>query len=700
MPKNHSRTAIDRHGGGLPPARCWLFSLLIVASTAFAGEPPATDLGAAVQPHEVESGSLLLEAGGTQTLHPAPTVDTKVQMRITGMVARVSVQQTFTNPSSQWVNGLYVFPLPENAAVDHMWLTMGERRIEGQIKQRQEARKIFNKAKAAGKKASLIDQERPNIFTNRVANIGPSEIISVTIEYQQTLSYEKGRFSVRFPMTVGIRYIPGTAVLSEFDGGGWAYNTDQVPDASTITPPVTNVGEGYDNPVDLSVELHVGFPVTQIASPYHDVRIEDLGRHSYRIELEKAVRADRDFVLFWRPKPELAPRAALFTEDKHGETYGVMMLIPPETEWARQSVLPKELIYVVDTSGSMSGTSIKQAKQALLYGLDRLSERDSFNVVQFNSYTHALSPRAMPVTPENLARARRYVQALQANGGTEMAGALNTVLDGSEAPNHVRQVIFLTDGSVGNEAQLFEIINERLGDSRLFTVGIGSAPNSYFMREAASIGRGTFTYIGNVTEVGEEMDALFDKLQYPVLANVGLDWSSGGDSNYWPNPIRDLYIHEPLIVSFKLERPEASVTLSGLMAGKAWRKGLPIDGSGTGKGLDVLWARNKIASLSQQVSRGVPRDEIKTAITELGLKHHIVTRHTSLVAVEVSPSRPPEANAKDASIPLKKPQGWEMRTPPGRLPQTATPMLLYLLLGAMLSLLALVVRRNAAASGV
>ena len=534
-----------------------------------------------------------------------------------------------------------------------------------------------------------------------MANIGPGESIVVTIEYQQTLNYDKGRFSVRFPMTIGIRYIPGSRRVAGFDGGGWAFNTDQVPDASTITPPVTEAGHDHDNPVSISVELNTGFPLAQVLSPYHKIRTQHVGQHRYRIEFaDGVVSANRDFELFWIPEPQYAPRAALFTQEKDQELYGLLMMIPPESEWAEQTALPREVIYVIDTSGSMSGTSIAQAKEALLFGLERLQSDDAFNVVQFNSSTHKFAPAAVPATATNLAGAKAYVLALRANGGTEMAGALGAVLHGTDDASRVRQVVFLTDGSVGNEKRLFTIIHNQLGDSRLFTVGIGSAPNSYFMREAATIGRGTYTYIGSVQEVRAKMRDLFEKMQYPVLSNITLEWPNGSTMDSWPDPVRDLYIHEPLVVSFKLAERESALRVLGRMNGAARSTELPVDASGGAEGLDVLWARNKIRSLEQQTSRGAPRDEIKAAITDLGLEHHIVTAYTSLVAVDVTPTRHADALARNAAVPAKKPHGWEMQIPQARLPQTATPAALHMLVGLMLalaSMLARTFRRPAAA---
>lgn len=675
-----------------------LLLLCLAAPVLPAGAAPG-DFGVHVSPEEVGAGSLLLEADEAGALRPAPTVDTTVTMKIAGMVARVSVTQSFSNPGADWVNGVYVFPLPDDAAVDRLRMLVGERVIEGQIAERETARRTYDQARADGRKASLVEQQRPNLFTNRVANIGPGETVTVTIAYQQTVHYDKGRFSLRFPMTTGIRYIPGTAVPDGFDGGGWAYNTDEVPDASAITPPVTAAGEGHDNPVSLAITLDTGFPLAALDSTYHPVTARETAPHRHTITLAGGtVPANRDFELSWTPVPQHAPRAALFTQAGEDVHYGLLMLVPPEGEWAQKTALPREMIYVIDTSGSMHGTSIVQAREALGLGLAELKNGDSFNVVEFNSTTRKFSPQALPATPANLARAQRWVAALDANGGTEMAGALRAVLNGSDDPARVRQVVFLTDGSVGNEEALFGIIHQRLGDSRLFTVGIGSAPNTYFMREAAAAGRGTFTHIGDVHEVGATMGALFAKLAWPVLSNLELSFADGGQVDYWPNPLRDLYVHEPLVVSFRTDSAIRGLRVSGSLHGADWSAELPASPGAGAEGLDVLWAREKIRSLEQQRARGTPAGEIRAAITALGLAHHIVTAHTSLVAVDVTPTRPAGTTSGDAAVPAKKPHGWEMNAPGVRLPQTATPAALHGVFALLAALgAALLGRRRTAA---
>ena len=599
-------------------------------------------------------------------------------MTISGLIARVTVRQSFTHDGQGWVNGIYAFPLPEQSAVDHLRMRVGERIIEGQIAERQQARATFAQAQRAGKKASLVEQQRPNLFTTRVANIGPAETVEVTIEYQQTVAYEAGWFSLRFPMTIGVRYIPGLRPVDGFDGGGWSYNTDEVPDASTITPLVTAAGAGHHNPVAITVDLDAGIPVALIQSLYHTITQTELGPHRYRLELDQnTVPADRDFVLRYRPEPNHAPRAAFFRQEVDGQRYGLLMLVPPEANWARQNAAAREVVFVIDTSGSMGGGSIEQARAALIAGFTRLKSGDRFNVVQFNSRTDALWPHPMPVTAPYLDEARRYVEGLRADGGTEMAGALQAVLDGSHEHQGIRQVVFITDGAVGNEQTLLELIDQRLGGARLFTVGIGSAPNAYFMREAAHVGRGTFTYIGDVAEVRSTMNELFAKLEFPVLSDIALVTDQQAVELY-PDPLPDLYVNQPLVASLRLTAGE-TIELSGLLAGQPWSTSVPVDRGGDANGLDVAWARQKIASLERSLARGANWDEVREEITAIGLDYHLVTRHTSLIAVDRTPTRPAHADARDANVPNKMPAGWTMAAAGPRLPQTASPMFAHLL---------------------
>ena len=650
------------------------------------GEEP-TPLEGTIGLSDVKQGRLLFRTGQAGRFIPAPTLKTDVQITVTGVIARAIVTQEFTNPGKDWAEGIYVFPLPETAAVDHLRMKVGERIIEGQIKERGEAKKVYEQAKQEGKRASLVEQERPNIFTTSIANIAPRDRITIEIEYQETVRFDQGAFLLRFPMVVGPRYIPGTPVLVEDQaqaGQGMALDTDRVPDASRVTPPFEQPAYGSINPVSLSVDLAPGFPLGKLESASHPILIipESDGRRHITLR-QDTVPADRDFQLTWQPAPGQNPTATVFTQQEQGATYAFMMVMPPATVGKEPVGLPRETIFIIDTSGSMSGTSIEQARAALLMALPRLTSRDTFNVIEFNSIVHALFPAPQPVSTATMRKAIKFVDRLVANGGTEMLPALTQALKAPADAQRIQQVIFLTDGQVGNETELFELIRQRLGPRRLFTVGIGSAPNSHFMRKASEFGRGTFTHIGNVNEVKEKMDALFRKLEHPVLTEIRLEGTGLDGAELFPSRIPDLYDGEPIIVAIKHPSLPDEVTIQGKEGSTPWKVTLSLKQSQPRDGLSVYWARQKIAALMDQERSGQDDATLRQAVLDVALPHHLVSKYTSLVAVDVTPVRPIDKSLIGHTMKTNLPDGQDSQAMLG-LPKTGTNGQIQLLFGLLL----------------
>jgi Ca-activated chloride channel family protein len=643
--------------------------------------------------NDVTSGSVLLRTEKQGQYRLAPILKTDVHMRVNGMLVRTRVVQRFKNPGQDWLEGIYVFPLPDKAAVDHLRMRIGDRIIDGKIKERQEAKKIYTQAKQSGRKASLIEQERANIFTTSIANIGPDETISIEIEYQQTLHLDKDRLRLRFPLVVAPRYIPGSRLDVEeqvkgFSGIGWAQNTDQVTDASRITPPVVHPRQFKLNPVTLRVDLNAGFAIDDIQSTYHRINREVQSATRMVLTLQdKQVPADRDFELVWKPHSGHLPNAALFSERKGEENYLMLMIMPPDAEQTRHQVLDREVIYVIDTSGSMGGTSIRQARRALQYAIKDLKPGDYFNVIQFNSVTSRLYQQSVPADQVHKDEALQYVQSLNASGGTEMATALHAALERSSESGRLRQVVFLTDGSIGNEDALFRIIKDKLADSRLFTVGIGSAPNSHFMHKAAQFGRGTYTYIGKIEEVDQKMSALFRKIQMPVLSNLEVQWPENTKVEMWPERLPDLYAGEPIVLTAKLPVQQGTVTVKGQRLQQNWQISVPLYNEQQSQGVAVLWAREKIAHLMDRLREGVGADVIKKGVTDLALEHHLVSRYTSLVAVDVTPARTATEKHVTKAAKVNLPADWQHNKVFAALPQTAAGSYRDLLLGLLLTLL-------------
>jgi Ca-activated chloride channel family protein len=619
-----------------------------------------------VTPGEVRSGALLLKSENDRYVE-APLVGTDVDVSVSGPTARARVTQIFHNPTDGWVEAVYVYPLPAGGAVDTLKMVVGKRVIAGEIKDRKTAREVYEQAKSAGRKASLIEQERPNIFTNSVANIGPPETVVVQIEYQEPVRQSGNEFSLRVPLVVAPRYIPDPIVQTvDFghDGHGWGHaQNDPVPDRDRITPPVLDPRQHAPvNPVTLSVRLQAGFPLGEVKSHHHVVKTEAVSEDTRIVTLaEGPAPADRDFELTWKPVESAAPAVGLFREHLGDGDYLLAFVTPPVvTPTGGEQPRPREIVFVIDNSGSMGGASIVQAKASLIYALGRLKPSDRFNVIRFDNTYDVLFSDTVTADAGHVAQAKAFVSALKANGGTEMVPAMNAALaDRHSDANTVRQVVFLTDGEIGNEQQLFDTIAGMRGRSRVFMVGIGSAPNSFLMTRAAELGRGAFTHIGSGDQVEERMRGLFGKLESPAVTNLTATFSDS-EADATPGILPDLYRGEPLIVAAKVGALSGTLEIKGTIGDRPWVVTLPLAGAAEGQGLSKLWARRKItdAEVARTLRKLTP-EEADQRILALALEHHLVSRLTSLVAVDQTPSRPDGERLTRADVPLNLPAGWE-----------------------------------------
>ncbi len=666
--------------------------LLFVAQAARATDFPT-----------VGAGTLLYtSAGGVYA--STPPLSTDIQISIAGVVARVSVVQRFANTGGEFTEAVYALPLPDDAAVDRLTMKIGDRVVEGEIREREAAEHVYSAARAAGQRASLVRQNAPNLFTTAVANIAPGEAIEITIEYLQTARFDNGEFSLRVPMTYTERYgVDTLAEPSRLDaladsgltrGANSAFAASAV--GSTFSgarvagypaPPVSaatgDAGDASRAAPPLEAGVHVAlapaFPLVDVVTRGHDSRV-DVGRDVYNIEtVTPRVPMDHDLVIAWRPVVGPKPTVAALSETVGDTTYALLMLLPPQNTlgWRTQ---PRELICVVDTSGSMAGQSISQAKTALANALDRLTPADRFNVIQFNSWTSQLYPESVPLTAESRAQALEWVAGLQANGGTEMEPALRAALEPPAPQGYLRQVIFMTDGGVADETQLFRVIKSDLHDARLFTIGIGSAPNSFFMRKAAQYGRGTFTYVGSTADVEDSMRELFEKLEHVALTDVLVDWPAAAE--LYPPQVPDLYAGEPLVVAASFPSGDGKpveLTAFGRVAGAPWQQAVTADTVAL-RGISTLWARRKIEHALDSRVDGVSAELIRKIVLDVALEHKIVSPYTSFVAVDREPARSSSQTLGRRSVANMAPAGQTAVA----VPQTATPAPLLRALGTLL----------------
>ena len=601
--------------------------------------------------NESESGSMIFKFDGLPSIMQI-ALDTRVQMDITGNINRVIVEQSFTNPSNDWAEGVYVFPLPEDSAVNQLRMYVDDRVIEGQIHKKEEAKKIYTKAKNEGKSASLVEQQRPNIFTTSVANIAPGGTITVAIEYLQSVQIDNNTYSIRFPMVVGDRYIPGMPIKTSNNAMGVSLDTHEVDDASKITPPSESIisaltGRKFTTylPVQIEINLRSGFELESLESSYHKINKIQIDNQTQHILLVEGYEADRDFELTWSPIQTDEPEISLFAQKNDEDVYLLLMATPPSKEVFKKNKRSRELIFVIDSSGSMSGSSMNNAKTALNKAIKRLDSKDRFNIIDFDSNFTPLFDSAMPAIGMNKHAASKFIRRLDADGGTEMLNPISYALssEDSNSENFLRQIVFITDGQAGNEKAILSKVEYEIGDNRFFTVGIGSAPNSYLLKKLADFGRGAFTFIGSSQEINQKMNDLFIKLESPALTDITVNFPPGINAELASDLIYDLYAGETITAVFKMNAIPNSLEITGKTINSDYIKNISINPSENTLGIDTLWARSKIEYLTDIHNNAYTtrtRNLSRRDITSLALEYHLVSSFTSLVAVDITPVRP------------------------------------------------------------
>ncbi len=608
---------------------------------------------------QTEGGLMLRASEGEVAANiPAVRLGTDIVADVSGQTARVTVTQAFRNTSDQWMEATYLYPLPDNGAVDTLKMVVGSRIFEGVIKPKEIAQEMYEEAKENGQKAALVQQHRPNMFRNSIANVGPGETVLVQIEFQAPITQVAGDYSLRMPLVVGPRYIAGGA------NTGSLLNAAVLAGASDLTAPtadpdmVARAGGGL-NPVSITVNLDPGFTAEAISSPYHAVNVDGSGATRTITLADGAVPANRDFELRWSAAGD-APSLGLFRQS-HSELDYVMATITPPSVQRVGEAPSREMVFVIDNSGSMAGESMPAARRSLLYALETLRPQDRFNIIRFDDTMTELFASSVAASDRNIARAKTFTHGLEAEGGTEMLPALAAALEDnhSRSGDPLRQIIFLTDGSLSNEAAMMEEISQNRGRSRVFMVGIGSAPNTFLMRRMAEAGRGTFTHIGMGEESEAQMQRLLNRLAQPVATNLTAS-VEGGNIDFTPRDLPDLYAGEPLVLLGRTRHLQGTLTVSGMIDGERWSRNVELGDAAQSDVVAKLWANRRIAEVeAERWSGQMSHDLADTAIEELGMDFHLVTSRTNLIAVDDTPSRPDGAMLTREELPLLLPAGWD-----------------------------------------
>ena len=639
---------------GLTLVIIFILSISVPLRAEYSPKQPSINLD------DVESGQLLMRSGNK--LSSAILLSTDIKIAVAGSSSRTIVSQRFINTSETWAEGVYVFPIGENAAVDTLKLRIGGKFIEGIIKEKFEAKVIYEEAKAEGKKASLIEQQKPNLFTNNIANIGPGEVVVVQIEFQSKLISKDGTWELRVPLVSAPRFdISVIEEKIEFGSSGFSNKSINTDYNENIDVKILGEKELF-NPVEIFIDLNTGFDLNSVKSAFHKVNIDKLSNGHHKISLPGPISSDRDFVLRWTAKDK-DTQTSLFKETQGNQDHLLLTLNPPLTNKNKYSP-NREIIFIQDISGSMGGEPLRQSKIGLEMAIKRLKPSDKFNIVLFNDRYSSYAENPVLATGKERDKAIRYVRRLNSYGGTEMYPALKYALKNFKSEKSVlKQLIFLTDGAVTQESKLFSLINRELQTARLFTIGIGSAPNSFFMSRAAELGRGSHIYIGDMDEISNRMTDLFGKIENPVITDLELILPKGFEAEVYPNPLPDLYAGDPLSIAIRGKNASGIAKVIGKIGNQKWVARVALDQGSDQIGIAKLWAREKISNLERNRISLSPnasqKAHIDSELLQTALNYGLVSRLTSMVAVDITPSRPQGINFDTSKLKVAIPNGWD-----------------------------------------
>lgn len=564
---------------------------------------------------------------------PLPLKHTDVDAHVQGYVGTVDVTQQFENPYDEKIEAVYMFPLPEKAAVSEFVMTIGDRHIRGILREKHEAEQVYRQARAQGYQASLLTQHRPNVFEQKVANIEPGREIDVAIRYYETLAYRDGWYSFVFPTVVGPRYNPPGAA----DPVLAVPQSDHAPIPGTAVRYLTP-GTRSAHDLSIAVELDPGVAIEEVESS-HEITQTRLAGGSVRVALaDGAALPNRDFRLDFRVAGDTIKSNLLtYVDAESGQGYFTLMMYPP-AGLERLERQPLELVFVLDCSGSMSGAPIEQAKAAVLAALDRLEPGDTFQIIRFSESASQFGPEPVPATAENIRAARAYVGRLAGAGGTRMIEGIRAALDFPHDDARLRFVTFLTDGFIGNEAEILGALDARLGASRIFSFGVGSAPNRYLLERMAAMGRGAVAYLSLRDSGRVVMDAFFDRIAHPAMIDVAVDWGGMRVADVYPRRLPDLFVGRPVVVTGRFKGKPQALRLTGRAGPQPIEVDLAVEpGAPDYAFLPNLWARLRIADLNDRLvaepdSAGLLAQQIR----ETALAYQLMSAYTSFVAVDAS----------------------------------------------------------------
>ncbi|MGE5181478.1 MAG: VIT domain-containing protein [Acidobacteriota bacterium] len=601
-------------------APCWLLVCALSAHVAIASA--ATTEGRLVAKHDGKPIDIPLE-------------HTDVHLRVDAFLVDATVTQRFANPYADKIEAVYLFPLPTGAAVTELTIRSGGRTIRGTIQERQKAQRIYAEARAKGFVAALLTEERPNLFTQSIANLEPGATVEVTLRYVERLAYDDGGYEVVFPMVAGPRYAAGS---------------------NLVQAPALPAGTRSAHDIALAVDLDAGVPVEELTSPSHQLVIERPAPARARVHLAPGdTIPNKDFVLRYKVAGR-APQLGVLAYKDGGEGSFLLVAQPPASA-PDVAIAPREIVFVLDTSSSMRGAPLAKARDVIRGVLGRLRPDDTFQIVRFDDQASALGPRPIANKPRNVQLTLDWLAKLEAGGGTELATGLAAALAVPHDPARLRIVAFLTDGYIGNEDEILASVGAHLGDSRVFCFGVGSAVNRYLLEEMAGIGRGTAQFVRPDEDTAAAVGAFERRIDAPVLTDLAIDWHGLAVTDVVPHALPDLFLGQPLaITGHYAHAGAATITVRGKQGGRdvAFDVGVELPERDAARpAIATVWARQRIAELERRLERKAD-PALEHEILALALEHHLLTRYTAFVAVDDSRTTAP-GDARRVVVPVDVP---------------------------------------------
>ena len=633
--------------------------------------PPPSSSNALLPPTVSNFGSLQTLVDGEP--FPWPLRHTEVEIRVQGRVASVRVTQRFTNPYPEPIEAVYLFPLPADAAVHAYELQVGARGLRGEVKRRAEARRVYERARDEGRTAGLLDQEWPNVFTQQVANILPGEGVTVVLQYVELLPFRQGAYELVFPLVVGPRYVSGahapTPVERSTPGRaplpGASVPVGSVPDP--VTAPSLAPGERPGHDVSLRVHIDAGSTLQELLNPTHRVRVRAGDEGHAWVELAGEDRLpNRDFVLRYSVAGRQPSCSVLTHEDERGGFF--LLLVQPQAEVAADAGAPREIVFVVDASGSMNGWPLQRAQAVLQQALQELGQHDRFQVIRFAATAEALFPVAVQATELRVRHAAEWITGWHSGGGTEFVPALDLALNAAPDPRRSRVVLLLTDGFIGYEDSVLRYVRDHGAGTSLFPLGVGSSVNRFLIDALARAGQAEPLYLLRGDDPVPVVRRFYDTVAKPALTDIDLAFVGSRVHSLTPATLPDLFVERPLYVLGRYDgAAPALASLRGRLAGRPWAQRCvtqpePSSAPGERPALPLLWARLRIRELMDEWRAAHEgRAELQREITQLGLSFGLATRFTSFVAVDPQ-TRTASGRPARVPIPLALPEG--IRVPP------------------------------------